>query len=92
MRKTAIVSVWLATVSLLITTSSIVIAGWIQLKDGTVIETVGTWKDGDKVCGFVDGQVQQRFHCFYDTTAEAKVAKDLFIQSVNFLARKEGVA
>jgi len=39
-------------------------------------------------CGFTGGQVKQRFNCFYDTTAEAKVAKDLFIQSVNFHARK----
>jgi arsenite methyltransferase len=30
----------------------------------------------------------QRFNCFYDTTAEARVAKDLFIQAVNFFARK----
>ena len=39
--------------------------------------------------GLIDGRVVRRFNCFYDTTAEAKVAKDLFIQSVNFLARKE---
>lgn len=39
-------------------------------------------------CGFTGGRVQQRFNCFYDTTAEAKVAKELFIQSVNFYARK----
>ncbi|MEA3273735.1 MAG: methyltransferase domain-containing protein [Pseudomonadota bacterium] len=38
--------------------------------------------------GLVDGRVVQRFNCFYDTTAEAKVAKDLFIQSVNFHAKK----
>ncbi len=41
-------------------------------------------------CGFTGGQVRRRFNCFYDTTAEAKVAKDLFIQSVNFYARKDG--
>jgi arsenite methyltransferase len=39
-------------------------------------------------CGFTGGRVQQRFNCFYDTAAEAKVAKDLFIQSVNFYACK----
>lgn len=39
-------------------------------------------------CGLVDGRVVRRFNCFYDTTAEAKVAKDLFIQGVNFVARK----
>lgn len=38
--------------------------------------------------GLVDGQVVRRFNCFYDTSAEAKVAKELFIQSVNFHARK----
>jgi SAM-dependent methyltransferase len=39
-------------------------------------------------CGLTGGRVVQRFNCFYDTTAEAKVAKDLFIQSVNFCAHK----
>jgi len=38
--------------------------------------------------GLVGGRVVRRFNCFYDTTAEAKVAKDLFIQSVNFHAKK----
>jgi len=38
--------------------------------------------------GFVDGRVTHRFNCFYGTTAEAKVAKDLFVHSVNFYARK----
>ncbi len=38
--------------------------------------------------GLTEGRVVRRFNCFYDTTAEAKVAKDLFIQSVNFHARK----
>jgi arsenite methyltransferase len=38
--------------------------------------------------GLVDGKVVRRFNCFYDTTAEVKVAKELFIQSVNFHARK----
>ena len=42
--------------------------------------------------GFTDGRIVRRFNCFYDTTAESKVAKDLFIQSVNFFARKEGAA
>ena len=43
-------------------------------------------------CGFTRGRVLQRFNCFYDTTAEAKVAKDLFIQLVNFHACKGGAA
>jgi arsenite methyltransferase len=38
--------------------------------------------------GLIGGRVVRRFNCFYDTTAEAKVAKELFIQSVNFHARK----
>ena len=42
--------------------------------------------------GFTGAQVVRRFNCFYDTTAESKVAKDLFIQSVNFLARKGGAS
>jgi hypothetical protein len=36
----------------------------------------------------VQGRVVRRFNCFYDATAEAKVVKNLFIQSVNFVARK----
>jgi arsenite methyltransferase len=39
--------------------------------------------------GLADGRIVRRFNCFYGTTAEAKVAKDLFIHSVNFFARKE---
>jgi hypothetical protein len=38
--------------------------------------------------GLVDGRMIRRFNCFYDTSAEAKVAKDLFIQSVNSHARE----
>lgn len=32
--------------------------------------------------------VTRRFNCFYNTTAEAHVAKDLFVHSVNFTAQK----
>jgi arsenite methyltransferase len=39
-------------------------------------------------CGLAKGRVMQRFNCFFETTAEAKFAKDMFIQSVNFYARK----
>jgi len=38
--------------------------------------------------GLVDGRVVRRFNCFYGTSAEEKLAKDLFIQSVNFFARQ----
>jgi hypothetical protein len=34
------------------------------------------------------GRVVRRFNCFHGTSAEQKVAKDLFIQAVNFIARK----
>jgi ubiquinone/menaquinone biosynthesis C-methylase UbiE len=40
--------------------------------------------------GLVEGRVVRRFNCFYGTGAESKVAKDLFIQSVNFVAHKAG--
>jgi ubiquinone/menaquinone biosynthesis C-methylase UbiE len=38
--------------------------------------------------GLAQGKVVRRFNCFHATSAEAKVAKDLFIQSVNFVAVK----
>lgn len=33
-------------------------------------------------------RVVRRFNCFYNTTAEAHVAKDLFVHSLNFTAQK----
>jgi arsenite methyltransferase len=38
--------------------------------------------------GFQDGEVVKRFNCFFNTTAEEKVAKDLFVHAVNFATRK----
>lgn len=38
--------------------------------------------------GFIDSKVVKRFNCFYNTTAEEKVAKDLFVHAVNFVATK----
>lgn len=38
--------------------------------------------------GMQQGQVMSRFNCFYNTSAEAKVAKELFVHAVNFSARK----
>ncbi len=38
--------------------------------------------------GFVDGRITERFDCFRNTSAEAKVSKDLYVQGINFLARK----
>jgi ubiquinone/menaquinone biosynthesis C-methylase UbiE len=61
---------------------------WAACVAGALIETELTTLVKD--VGFSDGHVKQRFNCFYDTTAEAKVAKDLFIQSVNFIAHKGG--
>ena len=38
--------------------------------------------------GFKNSEVVKRFNCFFNTTAESKVAKDLFVHAVNFVARK----
>jgi ubiquinone/menaquinone biosynthesis C-methylase UbiE len=38
--------------------------------------------------GFHDPRITERFDCFRDTSAETKVARDLHVQAVNFLARK----
>ena len=39
-------------------------------------------------CQFRDPRITERFDCFRDTSAEAKVARDLRIHAVNFMARK----
>ena len=41
-----------------------------------------------KETGFVHGAIVKRFNCFYDTSAESKVSKDLFVHAVNFVASK----
>ena len=38
--------------------------------------------------GFREPRITERFDCFRDTTAEAKVAHDLHVHAVNFFARK----
>lgn len=38
--------------------------------------------------GFKNSSVVKRFNCFFNTTAEEKVAKDLFVHAVNFAAKK----
>jgi len=38
--------------------------------------------------GFESGVVTKRFNCFYNTTAEEKVAKDLFVHAVNYVTSK----
>lgn len=39
-------------------------------------------------CGLLDGRIVERFDCFQDTSAIAKVSKDLKVQGVNFFARR----
>jgi hypothetical protein len=39
-------------------------------------------------CGFTDCRITERFDCFKNTSAEVKVSKDLFVQGVNFYAKK----
>jgi ubiquinone/menaquinone biosynthesis C-methylase UbiE len=38
--------------------------------------------------GFTGARITRRFNCFHETSAETKVAKQLFIQAVNFVASK----
>jgi arsenite methyltransferase len=59
---------------------------WAACIAGALVESELPVLAADR--GLVGGRVVRRFNCFYDTSAEAKVAKDLFIQSVNFHARK----
>ena len=44
-----------------------------------------------QVTGFINSRVVKRFNSFYNTTAEEKVAKDLFVHAVNFVATKPNV-
>lgn len=39
-------------------------------------------------CGLTGGCIVEHFDCFRDTSAEAKVARDLHVHGVNFCARK----
>ena len=38
--------------------------------------------------GFVDGKIVERFDCYEGTSAKTKLSKDLYVQGVNFFARK----
>lgn len=38
--------------------------------------------------GLLDGKIVERFECYEGTSAKAKLSKDLFVQGVNFFARK----
>jgi hypothetical protein len=43
-----------------------------------------------KAVGLTATRITERFDCFRDTSAEAKVSKDLRVHAVNFFARKAG--
>jgi len=38
--------------------------------------------------GLVDGAIVERFDCYDGTSAKAKLSTDLYVQGVNFFARK----
>jgi hypothetical protein len=38
--------------------------------------------------GFIDGKIVERFDCYEGTSAKAKLSKDLYVQGMNFFARK----
>ena len=38
--------------------------------------------------GFIDGTIVERFDCYEGTSAKVKLSKDLYVQGVNFVARK----
>lgn len=59
---------------------------WAACVGGAMVET--ELAELAESVGLKDGRVVKRFNCFYNTSAEAKVAKDLFVHAVNFLARK----
>ena len=40
--------------------------------------------------GFVDGAIVERFDCYEETSAKVKLSKDLYVQGINFFARKPG--
>jgi len=42
--------------------------------------------------GFVGGTITERFDCYEGTSAKGKLAKDLYVQGVNFIARKPPLA
>lgn len=38
--------------------------------------------------GLTDGRIVERFDCYEGTSAKAKLSKDLFVQGMNFFARR----
>ncbi|MFO7602881.1 MAG: methyltransferase domain-containing protein [Gammaproteobacteria bacterium] len=59
---------------------------WAACVGGALVET--ELDALSRETGFQGGRVVKRFNCFYNTSAEAKVAKDLFVHAVNFVATK----
>lgn len=59
---------------------------WAACIGGALVEPELT--ELSRKVGLNFGQVTKRFNCFYNTSAEDKVAKDLFVHSVNFTAQK----
>jgi arsenite methyltransferase len=38
--------------------------------------------------GFAEGKIVERFDCYEGTSARDRLSKDLYVQGVNFFARK----
>jgi ubiquinone/menaquinone biosynthesis C-methylase UbiE len=59
---------------------------WAACVGGALVET--ELDELAREAGLQAGRVVQRYNCFFNTPAEEKVAKDLFVHAVNFHARK----
>jgi arsenite methyltransferase len=62
---------------------------WAACVGGALVET--EFADIAREAGLQSGRVVQRYNCFFNTSAEDKLAKDLFVHAVNFHARKPEV-
>jgi ubiquinone/menaquinone biosynthesis C-methylase UbiE len=60
---------------------------WAACIGGALVE--GELYELAAAAGLTSGRIVKRFNCFQGTSAEAKVAKDLFVHAVNFFAHKE---
>jgi len=59
---------------------------WAACVGGALVESELT--ELAQESGLHNGKIVKRFNCFLNTTAEQKVAKDLFVHAVNFVASK----
>jgi arsenite methyltransferase len=59
---------------------------WAACVGGALVES--ELAELARASGLESGRVVQRYNCFFKTSAEDKVAKDLFVHAVNFHARK----